>query len=773
MKKSLIALAILGANIVHSQVTITVDTPPNLVQNVLLGGGITVSGITSQGNPDQFASFTAAPGTPIDFDQGIVLSTFGMTSPDVLQQTGPGYFGAGTPGDPDLSATAGDPTNNAAWIQFDFVPTGDTLEFDYIFMSQEYNFYVNSSFNDVFAFYLTGPNPLGGSYTNQNVAIIPGSGGLPVTINNLNNGQSSGCGAGPCEYCAYYVDNCTPPANGLQTGGYTTNLSVVVPVVACSTYTIKMGVADVVDGALNSAVFLKASSFSSNQVGLTGSVNFGPADTLLYEDCNLGIITFTRIDTSGADTITFTVTGTATMGTDYSTLPPAVIFPPGEDTVQIVLNPFQDFVSEGPEIITLTIDAQICGSSTVTFNYYILDIDSLSSVMQSDTFFCAGSTLLFDAIPQGGIGLYTESWQAPGGGTFNDNTTQTPTQSGYYVYQMNDFCVPTLHYDSIYVEVFPVPNLTLPDEDICSLVGETVGPGLLPAGFNAQWTPSANLSADNVANPTFNAANPGPGDLQFTYYLTVDSGGVACYLDSMVVTLHPSPIVDLGPDTNYCENSFLTLNAGNPGSTYSWSTSATTQTINVNTTGTYAVEVTNTFGCINVDTVNIGIDSLPHFAIHDQIVCEGDSAVMWVPSSEGDIFVWSTLSTDTIIFTFTPGIYYLTVANYCGSTTDTAEVIFKPDLQNIMVPNVMTPNSDGNNDEYTIPALVEAEWFKMEFYNRWGTLLYETDDLNAPWRATSGADGNIVPPGTYFVIIRFRNCKGEEIVKKEFISIFY
>ena len=134
MKKLLALLAILAANImVYSQITVTNDSPTNLVQNVLLGGGIVASSITSQGNPDQFSSFTALPGTPIDFSSGLVISTFGMNAPDCLQQGGSGYFGAGTPGDADLTATAGLPTYNAAWIQFDFIPTGDTLKFDYIF----------------------------------------------------------------------------------------------------------------------------------------------------------------------------------------------------------------------------------------------------------------------------------------------------------------------------------------------------------------------------------------------------------------------------------------------------------------------------------------------------------------------------------------------------------------------------------------------------------------------------------------------------------------
>src|SRR5687767_9868488 len=96
MKKGLFLLAFISANILYSQITITNDTPTNLVQNVLLGSGVSASSFTSQGNPDQFSSFTALPGTPIDFLNGVVISTFGQGAPDCLQQGGSGYFGAGT-----------------------------------------------------------------------------------------------------------------------------------------------------------------------------------------------------------------------------------------------------------------------------------------------------------------------------------------------------------------------------------------------------------------------------------------------------------------------------------------------------------------------------------------------------------------------------------------------------------------------------------------------------------------------------------------------------
>ena len=63
--------------------------------------------------------------------------------------------------------------------------------------------------------------------------------------------------------------------------------------------------------------------------------------------------------------------------------------------------------------------------------------------------------------------------------------------------------------------------------------------------------------------------------------------------------------VNLGNDTTICAGSPLTLNAGYPGAKYTWSTGDTTQTINVNTAGTYSVIVQNGLYQIGYDTINV------------------------------------------------------------------------------------------------------------------------------------------------------------------------
>lgn len=76
--------------------------------------------------------------------------------------------------------------------------------------------------------------------------------------------------------------------------------------------------------------------------------------------------------------------------------------------------------------------------------------------------------------------------------------------------------------------------------------------------------------------------------------------------------------VNLGNDTSVCQGNTLTLNAGNPGYSYLWNTLQTSQTINVTSSGTYSVIVSNGSGCIGYDTINVLINPTP-LDINDSI----------------------------------------------------------------------------------------------------------------------------------------------------------
>lgn len=242
-----------GGFLKAQQIQVTPMAIQQLIQNVLVGEGVEVSNITYTGSPEAIGMYIAPTGL-FGADTGLVLTT-GM----IDNVPGPNYVenlgtNNGYPGDADLDGLTTSPTNDAAIIEFDLKPSSDTIRFEYIFGSEEYLEWVNSNFNDVFGFFLTGPGlPPGG----VNLAVLPSS-STPITINSVNN-MSNG---------NYYVDNYagnfTPLGQALQFDGITTLLRAeYYPATPGETYHIKIAIADAFDANYDSGVFLKGKSFSS------------------------------------------------------------------------------------------------------------------------------------------------------------------------------------------------------------------------------------------------------------------------------------------------------------------------------------------------------------------------------------------------------------------------------------------------------------------------------------------------------------------------------
>lgn len=152
--------------------------------------------------------------------------------------------------DPQLqSLVPGANLNDCAILEFDFTPLTDTIiACKFIFGSEEYPEFVNTSFNDVFGFFINGPNPQGGMFVNKNLALIPGD-TLPISINTVN----------PILNSQFYINN--TGGQTLQYDGYTIPITLSQVVTPGQTYHFKVGVADCGDYAYDSGVFLKIKSF--------------------------------------------------------------------------------------------------------------------------------------------------------------------------------------------------------------------------------------------------------------------------------------------------------------------------------------------------------------------------------------------------------------------------------------------------------------------------------------------------------------------------------
>ncbi|MFM8488299.1 MAG: choice-of-anchor L domain-containing protein, partial [Bacteroidota bacterium] len=265
-----------------------------LIREVFIGGDcFDVNGITLSGGADQIGKFFNGL-TNIGFESGMIMATGDIgVAPGPNSSDGAGGGGAGN-SDSDLAAISSGPMFDAAVVEFDFTPTQSLLSFEYVFASEEYCEYVNSQFNDVFGFFISGPGIPG----TQNLAVIPTT-TTPITINTINHVTNSGL----------YVHNTPPGLNNCESGGFTGTVPPVPPamgpgpqecefdgftrrmtavaqVIPCSTYHIKLAIADIGDGLWDSAVFLKAGSFSGGgNASIKWVVNDDPNLSEVTEGC--------------------------------------------------------------------------------------------------------------------------------------------------------------------------------------------------------------------------------------------------------------------------------------------------------------------------------------------------------------------------------------------------------------------------------------------------------------------------------------------------------
>ena len=121
----------------------------------------------------------------------------------------------------------------------------------------------------------------------------------------------------------------------------------------------------------------------------------------------------------------------------------------------------------------------------------------------------------------------------------------------------------------------------------------------------------AGAGLPNTANTTIRPVPTAPGT--YTYTASLISGANTCsrMVNIAAVIVGAKPVVNLGSDTSICAGRTITLNAGNPGSTFLWSTGNTTRTIGVANPNTYFVKVTSAGGCIGRDTIKISWKQIP------------------------------------------------------------------------------------------------------------------------------------------------------------------
>ena len=680
MKKlTLLGLAIFllfGVQHVKSQISIvTGSTADELVENIV-GDGIEFSNAQVNGIDIMHGIFTNGGSTDLGIDAGIFLtcgSGYTIPGPNSVENMSANN---GQPGDGSLSGLSGVGTYDASVLEFDFIPESDTLRFQYVFGSEEYNEWVGSQYNDVFGFFVSGPNPDGGMYSDENIALIPGT-DVPVAINNVNNGDSNN---GPCTNCEYYRDN----GGGLylEYDGFTVVLTAFLKVVPCEEYHIKMGVADSGDGIYDSGIFLKENSFESPKIDVEADpIPEGVADNMI-EGCVEADIVFRLPNSSYAPvTVNYAITGTAINGIDYEPIDNFVEFAEGEDTVSIHVVPIADFITEGTEDITIIVENNLgCNVRYDTVMFLINDYLELETESLGEISICQGQSTDIFVNTSGGVEPYTINWSTGEPGDTTSTINVTPEEDTWYYFMVSDMCGSDT-IDSVFVQVLPVPEINLGnDTTLCG--GEEL---VLDAGSGY----SSYVWSDNSTGQTLTVTEAG------TYWVQVTAEGGCSATDEIVVNFTDPIDLFLGNDTLLCAGNILNLQAPAGLISYQWQDGSTGSNLEVSESGTYWVYVTNDDGCAASDTINVFFEDETSVDLGpDQTVCSGTEVVL-DPGFYNE-YVWQDGSTTPTYTVTQAGTYSVNVLGGCGWASDEIVINYYPETSPDLGPDTTICYTDGS-----------------------------------------------------------------------------
>ncbi|MBX2978714.1 MAG: gliding motility-associated C-terminal domain-containing protein [Flavobacteriales bacterium] len=439
----------------------------------------------------------------------------------------------------------------------------------------------------------------------------------------------------------------------------------------------------------------------------------------------------------------------------------------------------------GTYSVTLT-DANGCAANdAVNISY----ADQIVVDLGPDAVVCQGSVLLLDVGAPGATYLWNTGAITP--------TLSVSTAGTYEVTVTMGSCSAT---DAISVVVLPAPVVDLgPDQTVCpgtsvllnaTLPGATYlwQDGSNAATFNASAPgnysvtvtvngcpasdtftlsnhplPAVDLGPDQTicqsTTTTLSANSPGSSLVWSTGALTptittgtagiywVDATQNGCTVrDSLVLSVTPLPVVDLGVAPSVCPGGQVTLNATTAGATYLWSTGATTATISA-TPGDYDVQVTVN-GCSSTAAVTVGAYPAAQVDLgNDATLCSGESTTLNVFQA-GASYLWQDGSTGPSLTVTTPGTYTVTLtdANGCVAS-DAVDISFTDPIVVDLGPDQVICQGDVVDFDVTLPG---------------ATYLWNTGALSPTLSVNA--------TGTYTVTVSVGACSASDVVDVQVVN---
>ena len=750
----------------------------------LVGNGVVVSnavfnGVSGTIASPQIGTFYANGFDGISMDSGVVMTTGhisvaqGPNTSNGLSSQVENFYS-----DSQMQSLATDDIFGCATLDFDFVCEADYVEFYYVFGSEEYPEFVCSSYNDIFAFFISGPNPDGGTM-NRNLAIIPGTidrnnpNGISVSINAVNQGSWSAVSGTGCysQYSQYYIAN-PYNSNGVQYDGFTVKLTASAYIIPGETYHMHLSICNIGDNHLDSGVLIEANSFSipvhELYVNNEGSQSQNQEATV----CLIDSVVFSTTTTGNDSTVLWIIDGVEQPDTGMTI---TYLFDTiGDHSVLALMHGICPY--------------DWCDTLHAT-------IHTVTPFRQSDTIALCDETYTFRGRTYASSGDFVDSIHTTGSCDSVFRLHLTINATHYYT-------------DSIHA----CDSLQWIDQrwyyrDTAGYAG--------PLGTNRSYGPVDSLvtvgGCDSIiilklaVHPSYSVTGVDTfchnqtyiwqdftlsGEDPYTtydYYIT-DTLRSIWQCDS-IVGLHITRMARQKVSVSYtvdCPNKGYYINASSNVPYLVWSSLDTTldgqefqPNINVSPSTTHFYYLYTDYHeaplCPQVDSIVLHPVSAPDAKLNvtpTRLTFKNltyNAYDMSGPNPERDWYVDSVHQASTAsVFTATADAdkdsFVVTLRISNGKCWDTASRTIYIDKTTIYAPNAFTPNN-GDNNRFTLvtQGVIEGE---LRIYNRDGLLVFTTRDFTV-----QGWDGGSSPQGNYVWHLTYRNIEYPNVWQEEVGSV--
>ena len=707
----------------------------------IAGPGIQIQNPQITAASASYGSYSSSA-TSLPFNDGVLLTTgkaINAIGPNNVQHKS--YINS-FPGSTLLDSATGQFTNDACIFEFDIIPQGDTIKFNFTFASEEYNNFVGSIYSDVFGFFISGPGISG----QENIALVPNT-TQTVSINTINAATNSD----------YFFDNDNPEGDDLQYNGYTLDLIAKKAVTACETYHLTLVIADANDYSIDSGVFIEKieSPNASLSSATAGGIEY------MVEGCNDGTITFTRLssDLSQDIDLTFYVAGTAINGVDYTPqigsdpdplVPKSIQILSGESTSSIDISPVDDGIPNDDKYIAIYLASNSCPDIIYDSLFFPI-FDSLIVTTSPDTAICFGQNLLLQTLAGG------SAWSWSPSGSVSEpneaNTLASPDSTTWYVLESTaSFCV---GYDSTLVRVSDLALNIDSLKPTCAgftdgMIQVSIDGGISPIIIN--WTGPNGYTNSGTLLSNLEAGN-------YNYEI---SDSIACTLsgtisigtnEALSVSLNAT-LIDPYSYTVACNGDssatiFSTVSGGTPEYQYLWSNGIqNTSFLTDQPAGSYSLLVIDSYNCFALDSIVITEPSPLSLTLDSirNVTCFGENTGYIEVSASGGVldynYSWNTNppTNGNSLSNSEAGTYEVTVFDGYGCELSEIYTISEPlEALSLSTDTIIDVECPGDNNG---SITVSASGGTGPYTYQWNTAPIQT-----------GPSVTNLTPGTYQVIL--------------------